>query len=134
MLENKKTTIGRNELCPCGSGKKYKKCCISTGAVAQTHPSPRFRFEAGSYGGAGRQYVPSVICYEQIALNKWCDCFCLVNPSRRFGTENEASAHAETDLNAAGSLKSAGAPDTVFAMVLKDKGYVMVDNFERATD
>ena len=21
--------IGRNELCPCGSGKKYKKCCAS---------------------------------------------------------------------------------------------------------
>ena len=20
--------IGRNELCPCGSGKKYKKCCM----------------------------------------------------------------------------------------------------------
>lgn len=20
--------IGRNELCPCGSGKKHKKCCI----------------------------------------------------------------------------------------------------------
>lgn len=25
---NKK--IGRNESCPCGSGKKYKKCCISS--------------------------------------------------------------------------------------------------------
>ena len=23
----KKRKIGRNELCPCGSGKKYKKCC-----------------------------------------------------------------------------------------------------------
>ena len=23
----KATKIGRNELCPCGSGKKYKKCC-----------------------------------------------------------------------------------------------------------
>ena len=23
-----KPKIGRNELCPCGSGKKYKKCCI----------------------------------------------------------------------------------------------------------
>ncbi|MDS1030581.1 preprotein translocase subunit SecA [Bacillota bacterium LX-D] len=23
----KQTEIGRNELCPCGSGKKYKKCC-----------------------------------------------------------------------------------------------------------
>jgi len=21
-------TIGRNELCPCGSGLKYKKCCL----------------------------------------------------------------------------------------------------------
>jgi len=20
--------IGRNEMCPCGSGKKYKKCCM----------------------------------------------------------------------------------------------------------
>lgn len=23
-------TVGRNEPCPCGSGKKYKRCCIST--------------------------------------------------------------------------------------------------------
>ena len=22
--------VGRNERCPCGSGKKYKKCCLST--------------------------------------------------------------------------------------------------------
>ena len=26
VRENRK--IGRNELCPCGSGKKYKKCCL----------------------------------------------------------------------------------------------------------
>ena len=28
--------IGRNEPCPCGSGKKYKKCCMlnQTAAVA----------------------------------------------------------------------------------------------------
>lgn len=25
LLKNKK--IGRNDICPCGSGKKYKKCC-----------------------------------------------------------------------------------------------------------
>lgn len=24
----KKRKIGRNELCPCGSYKKFKKCCI----------------------------------------------------------------------------------------------------------
>ena len=21
--------VGRNELCPCGSGKKYKQCCMN---------------------------------------------------------------------------------------------------------
>lgn len=25
---NSLATVGRNELCPCGSGKKYKKCCL----------------------------------------------------------------------------------------------------------
>lgn len=25
----KKIKIGRNEPCPCGSGKKYKKCCLT---------------------------------------------------------------------------------------------------------
>lgn len=24
----KKTTVGRNDPCPCGSGKKYKQCCL----------------------------------------------------------------------------------------------------------
>jgi uncharacterized protein YecA (UPF0149 family) len=25
--------IGRNDPCPCGSGKKYKKCCGMNGSV-----------------------------------------------------------------------------------------------------
>ena len=25
--------IGRNDPCPCGSGKKYKQCCASSGAA-----------------------------------------------------------------------------------------------------
>jgi len=24
----KKEEIGRNDACPCGSGKKYKRCCL----------------------------------------------------------------------------------------------------------
>jgi uncharacterized protein YchJ len=23
--------LGRNDLCPCGSGKRFKKCCLRTG-------------------------------------------------------------------------------------------------------
>ena len=26
-------TIGRNEACPCGSGLKYKKCCLGKNAT-----------------------------------------------------------------------------------------------------
>lgn len=26
--EDKKKKIGRNERCPCGSGLKYKRCCL----------------------------------------------------------------------------------------------------------
>ena len=25
---NTEPVIGRNDLCPCGSGKKYKRCCL----------------------------------------------------------------------------------------------------------
>jgi len=27
----KENKIGRNDPCPCGSGKKYKNCCLKTG-------------------------------------------------------------------------------------------------------
>lgn len=27
--------IGRNDLCPCGSGKKYKKCCMRKDSVIE---------------------------------------------------------------------------------------------------
>ncbi|MDO9341390.1 MAG: SEC-C metal-binding domain-containing protein [Bacteroidales bacterium] len=27
-VENTEPIIGRNDPCPCGSGKKYKKCCL----------------------------------------------------------------------------------------------------------
>jgi len=26
-VQKKSTKVGRNDLCPCGSGKKYKQCC-----------------------------------------------------------------------------------------------------------
>ena len=28
LLEEK---LGRNDLCPCGSGKRFKRCCLSKG-------------------------------------------------------------------------------------------------------
>lgn len=39
--------LGRNDLCHCGSGKKYKKCCLSSAAQpAHTNLSPAKLVEA----------------------------------------------------------------------------------------
>ena len=48
------STPGRNDPCPCGSGKKYKKCCLSknTGRPVLAPPEaaePRFFSPATSY-------------------------------------------------------------------------------------
>ena len=32
--------IGRNDLCPCGSGKKYKKCCMASDETAARAARP----------------------------------------------------------------------------------------------
>lgn len=29
--------VGRNDLCPCGSGKKFKKCCMGKGKYDATY-------------------------------------------------------------------------------------------------
>src|SRR6187402_3135184 len=122
-------SVSRNDPCPCGSGKKYKKCCLTTATpgLAQPAPSPRFRFEHGSYGGPGRGFMPSAICYEQIDGGQWSEHFCLVNPTCRVENEDEASAAAEADFREAFATKTRGGSDIEIAEHLKRKGYVTVD-------
>jgi hypothetical protein len=59
--------LGRNDPCPCGSGKKYKHCCLNAGtdpAAAPTDltwrrmrglldgfPTEMLRFTKQAYGG-----------------------------------------------------------------------------------
>ncbi len=33
-IRNSEAKVGRNDPCPCGSGKKYKQCCLKSGQVA----------------------------------------------------------------------------------------------------
>jgi hypothetical protein len=37
-LENPFKGVGRNDLCPCGSGKKFKKCCLATARPGSISP------------------------------------------------------------------------------------------------
>ena len=33
-IRNRQEQVGRNDPCPCGSGKKYKNCCLGKGSLA----------------------------------------------------------------------------------------------------
>jgi tetratricopeptide (TPR) repeat protein len=41
--------IGRNDPCPCGSGKKYKKCCLKKDTLIQKYPHRKNSLHIGIY-------------------------------------------------------------------------------------
>lgn len=60
--------IGRNEPCPCGSGKKYKQCCVNLSAEQfrslEKLPQewkPLFRFIEQGYGAVNRNLAKDAI-------------------------------------------------------------------------
>ena len=122
--------VRRNDPCPCGSGKKYKKCCMRSPQQEKTQPrlSPRFRFESGSYGGSG-SFVPSIACLEQTAPDRWDYHFVLVDPGRIYGKKSPAVSQAEKDLAAAFLRKQRFGSDYAVGEYLRDKGYVSVTDF-----
>lgn len=124
------TKIGRNEPCPCGSGKKYKNCCIGASEKPQNrqHPSPGFRFEPGSYGGPGG-YTPSIACLEQVKPGEWSYHFVLAKPQEVYPEEEEASEVAREDLDAGFLEKQHADDDTGLALFLREMGYLKVTDF-----
>jgi hypothetical protein len=127
--------VGRNELCHCGSGKKYKRCCAEEEMNAEQtgFPAGRFRHEPGSYGGPAAGYMPSILCYERSGPDAWREHFCLVNPDAGLKADPEtASAIAHKHLETA--FARAGGGGEQFAMSLKDAGYVRASDFRMAVD
>jgi len=47
--------IGRNDPCPCGSGKKYKKCCLAADDAAAVARARAANEEAAAYAQAERE-------------------------------------------------------------------------------
>jgi tetratricopeptide (TPR) repeat protein len=54
--------IGRNDLCPCNSGKKYKKCCMASDEAAARAARPA---QAAAQPDPVAAYLPSLISYGQ---------------------------------------------------------------------
>lgn len=125
------TKIGRNTPCPCGSGKKYKRCCMQkeTEMRQAELPAGRFRYESGSYGGPGRGFMPSIIGYKDVGSNSWQEHLCLVKPNAVMEDEDAASAISEKHLaNARKILDNGGSPQD-FALSLRHEGYKSLSDF-----
>jgi hypothetical protein len=128
--------VGRNDSCPCGSGKKYKRCCAKKEAEMSQRelPSGRFRYEAGSYGNARLGYMPSIICYKQAGSESWTEHFCLVKSDITVVEEDRATAIAEKHLAVASRAQAEGGGDPrEFALSLRHEGYKAVSNFRIAS-
>lgn len=126
------TKIGRNNLCPCGSGIKYKRCCEKKEAELsqQELPRGRFRYEPGSYGSPRLGYVPSILCYKEIGKDAWTEHFCLVKPDVVLADEDTATAKAEEHLAATSRARADGGGNPKdFAMSLRHEGYKSVSDF-----
>jgi len=123
--------ISRNTKCPCGSGKKYKHCCEQKEAALRQAdlPSGRFRYESGSYGNERNGFMPSILCYKQLASESWTEHFCLAKPDAIQSSEDEAVVIAEQHLANAHALKADGGSIQDFALSLRHAGYKNVTGF-----
>lgn len=120
--------IRRNDLCPCGSGRKFKKCCLLKRPGPGNRTTGEFRFEPGSYGGPGG-YVPSLACFsESSSGDKEYRCV-LANPSYVVDTDREAVAQATADFSEACRVEDATGSIEAMGRQLSARGYVVVENF-----
>ena len=124
--------IGRNDLCPCGSGLKYKRCCLAkvSPRAEVLGSSQQFRFEAGSYGSAGA-FVPSVACLKRGGDDENYH-YMLVRPEKPCEGEDQASKVAHQDLDSAAAERDRVGTAAAFATSLREAGYVRLDDFHIA--
>jgi len=89
-------TTGRNEPCPCGSGKKYKKCCAAKREPSEHGLKPAMRMRGG-------------VAFDQIAnayraiVHSWDNAQCVGEPkewqsAETFPSEDAAMAFYKANI------------------------------------
>jgi len=93
---------GRNDSCPCGSGKKYKKCCgpkDDAGASSQTHKL-NFDLTTGKVSGS----LPGIIVAHPIMESEH---------AKRFATEKSENVETEVILKLVSPIPFVGQRFTI---------------------
>lgn len=129
------TKLERNAPCHCGSGIKYKRCCADRDIeqAKANRPSGRFRFEPGSYG-AENAFMPSFLCFMELASGQWVEHISLVNPDSIHEQAEEAADLARKTLETAHARRVDGASVEAIAEVLVKAGYKKISGFKKAAE
>jgi hypothetical protein len=97
--------VSRNDPCPCGSGKKYKKCCLDRDNADSRQLNSRDVdvFRPGALCIAGDSHVPAIVCDDQ--NNK--TLFVLARASGQLSAL-EAAETADDDLLSTPGISESG--------------------------
>ena len=118
--------VGRNEPCPCGSGKKYKHCCLKLrGKRGGGREEPRGpAVQPTSYAGPDGGYAPAIRIRRSDADDATRRARTVIKPSKRYEARSLARACAERDLAAAGGAEANRFTDAGIQRVISRAGYV----------
>ena len=88
--------VGRNDPCPCGSGKKFKKCCAAKNEIATAGPTAAVRMKGGV------AFDPAINAYRAI-VHSWDNIGCIGDPqewqsSETFTSEDAAMTYYKTSV------------------------------------
>ena len=89
-------TVGRNDPCPCGSGKKFKKCCAAKGETTTAGLTAAIRMKGGV------SFDPAADAYRAI-VHSWDNAECVGEPQEwqsieTFATEDAAMTFYKTSI------------------------------------
>jgi len=104
--------VGRNDSCPCGSGRKYKKCCLEKNeqrlASLANQDQEIDVFRPGALPLAGGHYIPAVACIRESPD----ECLFILSRNTRPLAAYDAIAEAELDIDSVpGSSNHEVGPD-----------------------
>jgi len=84
-------TVGRNDPCPCGSGKKLKQCCSVQQRTGTSGPWAAIRMKGGV------AFDPTVNAYRPI-VHSWENAHCIGEPKEWRSGETFASEDDAMDF------------------------------------
>src|SRR5215468_2522027 len=89
-------TVGRNDPCPCESGRKFKKCCAAKGEPSTGGLTAAIRMKGGI------SFDPAANAYRAI-VHSWDNAECIGEPqewrsAEAFGSEDAAMSFYKTSI------------------------------------